>query len=90
VSASDDDTTSATVGFQANILPMFTEMDISHMGRGGVSLNSYPYMSNPDNAQKVYDQVSSGAMPPGDSGEDPWSPAQVALFQQWMQGGYQP
>jgi len=42
------------------------------------------------NANAVYDQVSSGSMPPSWSGEDPWSPAKVQTFKDWMDGGYQP
>jgi hypothetical protein len=47
-------------------------------------------MSQPANASGVYEKVSTGAMPPGDSGEQPWSQDQVQLFKAWMDGGYQP
>jgi hypothetical protein len=47
-------------------------------------------MSQPDNASAVYDQVSSGSMPPSGSGEDPWKPEQVARFKSWIDGGLQP
>ncbi len=87
---SEDDDTSTPVGFAASILPMFTEMDINHMAPKGVPLDDYSYMSVPKNAETVYKSVSGGFMPPGGSGEEPWSPAQVALFQVWMEGGYQP
>jgi hypothetical protein len=79
-----------TVSFQTDILPLFTSMDIEHMARAEVSLDDYSYMSQPDNANRVYEQVSSGHMPPGDSGEQPWSQDRVELFKTWMDGGFQP
>jgi hypothetical protein len=79
-----------TVTFQTDILPLFTSMDIEHMSRAQVSLDDYSYMSQPDNANRVYEQVSSGHMPPSDSGEQPWSEDKVQLFKTWMDGGYQP
>jgi hypothetical protein len=65
-------------------------MDIDHMGRVGLSLDDYSAMSQPAIATAVYEQVSSGGMPPSDSGEEPWSQDQVQLFKAWMDGGYQP
>jgi hypothetical protein len=79
-----------TVSFQTDILPMFTSMDIEHMSYAGVSLDDFPYMSQPSHASSVYEQVSTGAMPPGDSGEQPWGQDKVELFKAWMDGGYQP
>jgi len=78
-----------TVSFKTDVLPLFTSMDIEHMNHAGVSLDDYAYMSQPDNASRVYDTVSAGTMPPGDSGEPPWSQDQVQLFKAWMEGGYQ-
>jgi hypothetical protein len=54
------------------------------------SLDDYAYMSQPDNASGVYEMVSAGVMPPGDSGEQPGSQDQVQLFEAWMDGGYRP
>jgi hypothetical protein len=79
-----------TVSFKADILPLFTTMDIEHMGRAEVSLDDYSYMSQPVNASRVYTQVSNGSMPPSVSGERPWSQDKVQLFKAWMDGGYQP
>jgi hypothetical protein len=45
-------------------------------------------MKDPGNADAVYNAVSTGDMPPSDSGEQPWSPDQVALFKEWMNEGY--
>jgi hypothetical protein len=79
-----------TVSFTTDILPLFTSMDVDHMKRAGVSLDDYAYMREPANASSVYESVSSGTMPPGNSGEQPWSEDQVQLFKAWMDGGYQP
>jgi hypothetical protein len=82
------------VSFASNILPMFTQMDIQHMGQRGIHLNQYEYMSNSTNdyanANAVYQEVSSRAMPPSWSGEKAWTKEMVQLFQQWMSDGYQP
>jgi hypothetical protein len=78
------------VSFQTDILPLFTSMDIDHMSGMGVSLDDYSYMSEPDNASGVYEQVANGSMPPSFSGEQPWPQDKVQLFRAWMDGGYQP
>jgi hypothetical protein len=90
VSTHAEEPTSAAVSFNADILPMFTEMDINHMKRFGVLLDDYSSMSDPTKAHAVYETVSTGSMPPSRSGEPPWTPSQVALFQQWIEDGYQP
>jgi hypothetical protein len=79
-----------TVSFKTDILPLFTSLDIEHMAYVSVSLDDYSYMSEPANAGEVYEQVSSGRMPPRDSGEEPWSQDEVQLFKAWMDGGCQP
>ena len=80
--------------FATDIVPMFTKMDISHMGEQGVDLNNYDYMADPTgnyaNANNVYQQVSSGSMPPSWSGEQPWSEEKVQTFKDWMDDGYLP
>jgi hypothetical protein len=78
-----------TVSFKTHILPLFTSIDIEHMSYAGVSLDDYAYMSQPANASRVYEQLSSGTMPPSDSGEQPWPHDQVQLFKAWVDGGYQ-
>ena len=77
------------VSFAANIKPMFTDMDIAHMKNFGVFLDDFGFMHDPANAQKVLNAVSSGAMPPSNSGETSWSPDQVELFRNWITDGYQ-
>jgi hypothetical protein len=82
--------TATAASFKTDILPLFTSMDVEHMSDFGVSLDDYGYMSKPSNASDVFNTVSSGLMPPGDSGEERWSPEKVALFKAWVDGGYQP
>jgi hypothetical protein len=77
------------VSFATNIRPMFTDMDIAHMKNFGVLLDDFGFMRDPANAQKVLNAVSSGAMPPSNSGETSWSPDQVELFRNWITDGYQ-
>jgi hypothetical protein len=38
-------------------------------------------------ATKIYQVVSTGAMPPGGSGENEWTPAMVNTFGCWIQQG---
>jgi hypothetical protein len=82
----------AQVSFEKDIKPLFRAIDISHMNSFGVHLDDYTYMSNPANANAVLATLSpqngdSPSMPPGGPY---WTPAQLALFAQWQQDGYQP
>jgi hypothetical protein len=78
------------VSFKTDILPLFTSLDVEHMSPMGVLLDDYAYMSEPANASRVYDEVSSGNMPPPTGGEQPWSQDAVQLFKAWMDSGYEP
>lgn len=82
----------ANVSFAADILPLFSATtDIPHMARFGVMLAQYGYMSVPANAQNILDRLNGTTppiMPPPPA--QPWSPANIALFQAWMSGGYKP
>ena len=78
------------VSFARDIRPLFTAMDVEHMREMGVLLDDYGYLSDPGHAQDILDQVSSGSMPPPDSGEPPWPPERVQLFRNWIDGGFQP
>jgi len=80
------------VSFERDIRPLFRPVDISHMDRHGIKLDDYTFMSNPDNANKVLEALSSHddeppAMPPGGPY---WTADQLALFAQWQSEGYQP
>jgi hypothetical protein len=77
------------VSFAQDIRPLFTDMDIAHMKNFGVTLDDFGYMRDPAHAQKVLDAVSAGRMPPGSSGEPPWSSDNVQLFRDWIAAGYQ-
>ena len=75
------------VSFGTDIRRLFTDMDVAHMKNFGVQLDDFDFMRDPDHAQKVLGVVSSGSMPPRNSGEPPWPPERVQLFRDWMEGG---
>ena len=62
------------------------------MKRFGVDLDDYSYMSNPDKAKRVLATLSphDGKPPTMPPGGPYWTSAQIALFTQWQNGGYQP
>lgn len=63
------------------IRQQFTDTDIAHMKQAtGGQLDLSSCQSVQQWAQQIYDQVSSGSMPPG----DPWPQDWVDNFQQWM------
>lgn len=74
------------VSFKADILPLFTPQDISCMKGQGVLLSDYAYMSSAGHAEMVYNQLSSGNMPPG----NPWPANNIQLFKSWIDDGMQP
>jgi hypothetical protein len=64
----------------------FTQTDIDHMKQvTGGSLDLSSCQSVQQNAQEIYDMVSSGQMPPG----SPWPTEWVQNFQEWMNEGSQ-
>jgi hypothetical protein len=73
-----------SVSFKADILPLFRPQDITCMKSKGVELDSYDYMSQPDNAQDVYDHLTGTAPPRMPLGGPYWSADQLNLFQRWM------
>lgn len=80
------------ISFAADIKPLFRAIDISHMKPFGVELDDYTYMSNPDNANSVYETLAPhDGEPPSMPPDGPyWTPAQLALFVQWQKDGYKP
>ena len=63
------------------IRQQFTDTDIAHMKQvTGGQLDLSNCQSVQQSAQQIYDQVSSGSMPPG----NPWPQDWVDNFQQWM------
>lgn len=74
------------VTFEIDIKPLMTGTDRDHML---FMFDLWSYGDVKDNADDIYDSVSSGRMPPPPTGRT-WSKDQVDLFKQWMDDGYQP
>lgn len=84
----------AKVSFAADILPLFTAIDIAHMKPMGVLLNQYSYMSDPsnnhENATTIQEYLTGTQQPRMPMGGPYWSQQQLDLYAQWMSGGFQP
>ena len=80
------------VSFSSDIKPMFRVVDIAHMKPYGVKLDDYSYMSNPENADRVFAALSphDGEPPTMPPGGPYWTETQLALFAQWQKDGYKP
>ena len=78
------------VSFEKDIKPLFREMDIDHMGGMGVLLDDYEYMSESNNAQRVYDFLMGKEKPQMPIGGPYWSEEQLELFARWMKKGHKP
>jgi hypothetical protein len=77
----------APLSFRNDIRPLFRDdPDVSHMSPRGVLLDDPTWMCNLPHAQRVFNKLASGAMPP----DGPWPPERVAFYQQWMDGGCLP
>ncbi len=77
------------VSFAKDIAPLFNSSDIACMGRRGVMLVVYTYMSVPTNAKAVLDHLD-GTSPPVMPPSGAWPKAQIQLFKEWIAEGYQP
>ena len=87
------------VSYATDIRPLFRSQDIDCMSGQGVMLDDYGYMSDasgdgtyPDhaNARQVSCYLSPNACTPRMPFGGPyWSTAQLDLFQQWMDDGFQ-
>jgi hypothetical protein len=78
-----------TLSFAADIRPLFTAMDIDHMIRAShIDLGDYETVKT--HADKIYETVSSGTMPPPSSGEARWSAAMCKTFYDWRTQGCAP
>ncbi|MGT2435854.1 hypothetical protein ACU4GH_08265 [Bradyrhizobium betae] len=76
------------VTWSGDIQKMFTATDVAHMKQvTNNQLDLSSYNSVKIWAHKIYNEVSSHAMPPPGSGEQPWSPAWVNTFGCWIQQG---
>lgn len=79
--------------FANDIRPLFTALDIGHMS-DFFDLSSYEDVKN--NAQAILRRLrGQGGVavmppPPAKGGDGPWSPDKIALFESWVEGGFQP
>ena len=76
--------------FAQDIRPLFTDEDVQHMSFA-FDLSAYADVKN--NSAAILDRVSRAMddpqlMPPAPRG--PWPKAQVQLFQDWINGNFQP
>jgi hypothetical protein len=69
--------------FAQDIRPLFRDRDVRAM-RSAFDLGEYAEVRA--HADAIYDQVANGAMPC----DGAWPAERVALFREWMDGGYQP
>jgi hypothetical protein len=84
-----------SVTFTADIRPKFRPGDIACMGRSHVNLDDVSWMcdaaggagyADHANARRVFAALSKGIMPP----DGAWSRDWLAMFQSWMDTGFQP
>jgi hypothetical protein len=77
-----------SVSFAKDIAPLFTPGDVTCMGRHGVLLKDFAYMSVPANAANVLAHLDGSRpplMPPGG-----WPAANIKAFKSWIADGYKP
>jgi hypothetical protein len=76
----------AQVTWTNDIKKLFTALDVDHMKQvANFDLSSYQDVKIW--ATAIYSAVSSGHMPPPNSGEKPWTPDMVNTFGCWIQQG---
>lgn len=78
----------ASVTWTDDIGKLFTPLDVDHMKQvtsGQLDLSSY--QSVKIWAHKIYSLVSTGEMPPPQSGEPAWTADYINLFGCWIQKG---
>lgn len=78
-------TATMSVSFATEIRPLFREKDIAEM-IDVMNLDLASYEAVRDHADAIHAQVASGWMPC----DLPWGEEQVALFKQWIDGGFAP
>ena len=75
------------VSYASDIKPLFTEIDQKHMK---FMFDLWSYDDVKANANEIFDSISNRRMPPPTpQGEGPWSDVNIALFQEWIDGGCQ-
>ena len=84
-----------STSYEMDIRPLFRPQDIRCMERASVSLDAAAWMLDPAgdgdfadhaHARLVGKRIVSRTMPP----DAPWPAEQIALYQDWMTGGFQP
>jgi hypothetical protein len=80
----------STVSFARDIRPLFRSVDIEHMKPMDILLDDYNYMSDPTNAQGVYDSLTGKTEPRMPPNGPYWAKDKLELFENWMKGGFQP
>lgn len=78
------------VSFANDIVPLFRPMDVECMKARGVFLIAYDYMKQPGNANDVLAMLKPDADPRMPYGGPYWSDDAIALFQAWIDDGFQP
>ncbi len=77
------------VGYQADILPLFTQTDIEHMNNEGINLADYATVKGASGIilQRLQAPAPNTMPPPP---EGPWPAGEHQLFQTWINQGCQP
>ena len=73
-----------TMGFAADIRPLFRPFDVESMKPAGLDLSSYEEVKK--HAQAIYARLSAKQMPCDGS----WSDKQMQKFKEWMDGAMEP
>ncbi|MGA7356217.1 MAG: hypothetical protein WBW76_12385 [Candidatus Cybelea sp.] len=76
------------LSFKTDIRPMFTDKDVDHMQGFGLDLSSYEDVVRM--ADSILQTVTSGSMPPSNSGESRWTTTMCDTFKRWKDGGCLP
>ncbi len=74
----------STLGFAADIRPLFRSYDIESMKPAGIDLSSYEDVKK--KAQSIYARLSAKGMPC----DGPWIDNNVQKFKEWMEAGMKP
>ncbi len=76
--------------FAKDILPLFRGVDIDHMSSMDVFLNDYTFMSDPKNAEAVYEYLDGTREPQMPPDGPYWTPRDLAKYKAWMEEGRMP
>jgi hypothetical protein len=76
------------LSFAKDIRTLFTDLDVEHMRLAGIDLSSRDDVTL--HAEAIFGTVSSGSMPPRDSGESRWTAEMCERFKQWQAQGCPP